>query len=113
MDGAPEPGRPVRLSGGIQGCQAAFVRRCGAQADAAVGGRYPGPPGPSSWDGQGSFVAGSHHRSSAVVRSGDVRWIRGRRKVLDEYQTVVHDGEAVQATAPGSPGSRSSTTVTA
>lgn len=44
-----------------------------------------------------------------MVRSGDVRWIRSPRKVLDEYHPTRQDGEAVQATAPGPPGSRSST----
>jgi hypothetical protein len=60
----------------------------------------------------GPFVAGWHHELPALVGIGDVRWVPTHRKVLDEYQGVRHDGEAVQATAPGSPGSRSTTVTT-
>ena len=35
-----------------------------------------------------------------------------RQLVLDEYYGVLHDGEAVQATAPGKPGSRTTVTST-
>jgi hypothetical protein len=44
-----------------------------------------------------------------VVESGGVQWARADRKVLDEYHCVLQDGEAVQATAPGTTGIGAST----